>query len=275
MNRKSGVYLMKRLILELKPLIPIMFITISMGVLGFLSAIFMTSFGAIAIMSLLKEGAKITFTTSLIIMALCAILRGPLRYVEQLSGHYIAFKILVILRDKVFTALRKLAPAKLENKEKGNLISLITADIELLEVFYAHTIAPISIAIITNTIIAIILFNISPYYGVLAFILYITIGFFIPYFTSKIGKKAGIDYRNKFGETNSYLLDSLRGLKEVLIFKNGEKRKENIHRYSTELNEKQKRIKLHEGIIRATTDFTIMIWIMVFLLLGIYLYLNN
>lgn len=122
MNRKSGVYLMKRLILELKPLIPIMFITISMGVLGFLSAIFMTSFGAIAIMSLLKEGAKITFTTSLIIMALCAILRGPLRYVEQLSGHYIAFKILVILRDKVFTALRKLAPAKLENKEKGNLI---------------------------------------------------------------------------------------------------------------------------------------------------------
>lgn len=266
---------MKRLILELKPLIPIMFITISMGVLGFLSAIFMTSFGAIAIMSLLKEGAKITFTTSLIIMALCAILRGPLRYVEQLSGHYIAFKILVILRDKVFTALRKLAPAKLENKEKGNLISLITADIELLEVFYAHTIAPISIAIITNTIIAIILFNISPYYGVLAFILYITIGFFIPYFTSKIGKKAGIDYRNKFGETNSYLLDSLRGLKEVLIFKNGEKRKENIHRYSTELNEKQKRIKLHEGIIRATTDFTIMIGIMGFLLLGIYLYLNN
>lgn len=275
MNRKSGFYLMKRLILELKPLIPVMFITISMGVLGFLSAIFMTSFGAVAIMSLLKEGAKITFTTSLIIMAVCAILRGPLRYVEQLSGHFIAFKILVILRDKVFTALRKLAPAKLENKEKGNLISLITADIELLEVFYAHTIAPISIAIITNTIVAIILFNISPYYGILAFILYITIGFFIPYFTSKIGKKAGIEYRNKFGETNSYLLDSLRGLKEVLIFKNGEKRKENIHRYSTELNEKQKRIKLHEGIIRATTDFTIMIGIMGFLLIGLYLYLND
>lgn len=275
MNRKSGFYLMKRLILELKPLIPVMFITISMGVLGFLSAIFMTSFGAVAIMSLLKEGAKITFTTSLIVMAVCAILRGPLRYVEQLSGHYIAFKILVILRDKVFTALRKLAPAKLENKEKGNLISLITADIELLEVFYAHTIAPISIAIITNTIVAIILFNISPYYGILAFVLYITIGFFIPYFTSKIGKKAGIEYRNKFGETNSYLLDSLRGLKEVLIFKNGKKRKENIHRYSTELNEKQKRIKLHEGIIRATTDFTIMIGIMGFLLIGLYLYLKG
>lgn len=275
MNRKSGFYLMKRLILELKPLIPVMFITISMGVLGFLASISITSFGAVAIVSLINEGLKITFTTSLIIMAICAILRGPLRYAEQLSGHYIAFKILVILRDKVFTVLRKLAPAKLENKEKGNLVSLITSDIELLEVFYAHTIAPISIAIITNTIIAIVLYSINPYYGLAAVILYLTIGLFIPYFTSKIGKKSGLEYRNKFGETNSYLLDSLRGLREVLVFKNGEKRRENIHKYSIELNEKQKKIKLHEGIIRATTDFTIMIGMMGFVVLGIYLYLGG
>ncbi|MGG7077261.1 ABC transporter ATP-binding protein [Clostridium sardiniense] len=275
MNRKSGFYLMKRLILELKPLIPVMFITISMGVLGFLASISITSFGAVAIVSLINEGLKIAFTTSLIIMAICAILRGPLRYAEQLSGHYIAFKILVILRDKVFTVLRKLAPAKLENKEKGNLVSLITSDIELLEVFYAHTIAPISIAIITNTIIAIVLYSINPYYGLAAVILYLTIGLFIPYFTSKIGKKSGLEYRNKFGETNSYLLDSLRGLREVLVFKNGEKRRENIHKYSTELNEKQKKIKLHEGIIRATTDFTIMIGMMGFVVLGIYLYLEG
>ncbi len=275
MGRKSGFYLMKRLILELKPLVPVMAITISMGVLGFLASISITSFGAIAIVSFLGEGLKITFTTSLIIMAVCALLRGPLRYAEQLSGHYIAFKILVILRDKVFTALRKLAPSKLENKEKGNLVSLITSDIELLEVFYAHTIAPISIAIVTNTIIAIVLYSINPYYGILAAILYLTIGLFIPYFTSKIGKKSGLEYRNKFGETNSYLLDSLRGLREVLVFKNGEKRKENIHKYSTELNEKQKKIKLHEGVIRATTDFTIMIGMMGFVLLGINLYLNG
>ncbi|MBM7836223.1 ABC transporter ATP-binding protein [Clostridium sardiniense] len=275
MNRKSGFYLMKRLILELKPLIPVMFITISMGVLGFLASISITSFGAVAIVSLISEGLKITFTTSLIIMVICAILRGPLRYAEQLSGHYIAFKILVILRDKVFTALRKLAPSKLENKEKGNLVSLITSDIELLEVFYAHTIAPISIAIITNTIIAIVLYSINPYYGLAAAILYLTIGLFIPYFTSKIGKKSGLEYRNKFGETNSYLLDSLRGLREVLVFKNGDKRRENIHKYSEELNEKQKKIKLHEGIIRATTDFTIMIGMMGFVVLGIYLYLDG
>lgn len=275
MERKSGFYIMKRLIIELKPLIPVMFITVSMGVLGFLASISITSFGAVSIISLIDNGFKITFTTSLIIMVVCALLRGPLRYAEQLSGHYIAFKILVILRDKVFTALRKLAPSKLESKEKGNLVSLITSDIELLEVFYAHTIAPISIAILTNSIIAIILYTINPYYGLASAILYLTIGLFIPYFTSKIGKKSGIEYRNKFGETNSYLLDSLRGLKEILIFKNGEKRKENIHNYSISLNEKQKKIKLHEGIIRATTDFTIMIGMMGFVVLGIYLYLDG
>ncbi len=263
---------MKRLILELKPLIPYMCITITMGVLGFLAAISIASFSAVAILLVIDSGFKISFITAIMIIALCAILRGPLRYIEQLSGHYIAFKILVILRDKVFTVLRKLAPAKLEGKEKGNLISLITSDIELLEVFYAHTIAPISIAIITNLIITIVLYSINPYYGILSCSLYIIIGLLIPYFTSKIGKKAGMEYRNKFGETNSYLLDSLRGLKEVLIFKNGEKRKETIHRLSEELNSKQNKIKFHEGVIRATTDFTIMIGMIGFTILGLYLY---
>ena len=275
MERKSGFLIMKRLILELKPLIPYMCITITMGVLGFLAAISITSFSAVAILSVIDNGFKISFISAIIVVVICAILRGPLRYIEQLSGHYIAFKILVILRDKVFTALRKLAPAKLEGKEKGNLISLITSDIELLEVFYAHTIAPISISVITNLIISIVLYSINPYYGLTGLLLYIIIGFCIPYFTSKIGKKAGMEYRNKFGETNSYLLDSLRGLKEVLIFKNGEKRKENIHKLSEELNSKQKKIKLHEGVIRATTDFTIMVGMIGFTILGLYLYIEG
>ena len=275
MERKSGFLIMKRLILELKPLIPYMCITITMGVLGFLAAISITSFSAVAILSVIDNGFKVSFISAIIVVVICAILRGPLRYIEQLSGHYIAFKILVILRDKVFTALRKLAPAKLEGKEKGNLISLITSDIELLEVFYAHTIAPISIAVITNLIISIVLYSINPYYGFMGLLLYIIIGFCIPYFTSKIGKKAGMEYRNKFGETNSYLLDSLRGLKEVLIFKNGEKRKENIHKLSEELNSKQKKIKLHEGVIRATTDFTIMVGMIGFTILGLYLYIEG
>ena len=135
MKRKTGFQIMKRLIVELKPITPFMIITILMGVAGFLASIAIATFGAIALGTIIEEITFITFKGAVIVMIVCAVMRGILRYCEQLSGHYIAFKILVILRDKIFTALRKLAPAKLETKEKGNLISLITSDIELLEVF--------------------------------------------------------------------------------------------------------------------------------------------
>ena len=269
MVRESGFKLMKRLIVELKPLIPFMCITVSMGVLGFLAAIAITTFASIAIGTLIDNSLNISFTAAVVVMIISAILRGPLRYAEQLSGHYIAFKILVILRDKVFTVLRKLAPAKIENKEKGNLVSIVTSDIELLEVFYAHTIAPIMIAIITNTIITVLLFTIKPIYGVVGGVFFIIVGFVIPYVTSIIGKKSGAEYRKEFGETNSYLLDSLRGLKEILMYKNGLERAKEIHNSSERLNEKQVKIKEHEGIVRASADLTIMVATLSFLAIGI------
>lgn len=259
---------MKRLILELKPLLPVMFITVTFGVLGFLAAISVTSFGAVAIGEFISSHLDASMKMAITLMITFAVIRGPLRYVEQLSGHYIAFKILVILRDKIFTQLRKLAPAKLEQMGKGNLVSLVTADIELLEVFYAHTIAPISIAIITNTIITIILFSINAVLGIMAGIFFIIVGFCIPYFTSIYGKKAGEEYRQTFGETNTYLLDSLRGLKELLIYKATKERGEEINRNSHMLNEKQKKIKIHEGMIRAFSDSTIMIAILSFVFVG-------
>ena len=261
--RKSGFSIMKRLIVELKPLAPVMFITVFMGVLGFLAAIGITVLGSVAISSLIDSTISFSFKTALILMIVLGILRGPLRYGEQLSGHYIAFKILVILRDKVFSALRKLAPAKLEGMEKGNLISMITSDIELLEVFYAHTIAPISIAIITNTIMGLILLSINVKVGIVGIIGYILIGFGVPYISSSFGKEAGVQYREAFGKTNSYILDSLRGIKEVLIFNNGNERRGNIKKFSEELNEKQKVIKKHEGIIRAFSDLIIMLTILI------------
>ena len=268
MKRRSGFQIMKRLIVELKPLAPIMLITISMGVIGFLAAIAIATFGAVAIGTLMKEVTFISFKGAIVVMILSAILRGFLRYGEQLSGHYIAFKILYILRDKIFTKLRKLAPAKLEGKEKGNLISLITSDIELLEVFYAHTIAPIAIAIGTNTIIAVILFLINPWFGVLSVIFYLIVGFVIPYASSALAKEAGVEYRNMFGISNNYILDSLRGLKEVLLFKNGDKRLEKINENSYKLNKSLDKIKEHEGIIRAITDLVIMIAILTFVVVG-------
>ena len=275
-NRQSGMKIMARLIKILKPLAPVMMITISFGVLGFLAAIAITTFGGVAIATKLGIDMSVTFKTSITVIIVCAVLRGLLRYIEQYSGHYIAFKILAILRDKVYKALRKLAPSKLESKEKGNLISVITSDIELLEVFYAHTVAPIAIAIITSIIIALVLGSINIYFGLISAGFYIIVGYVIPVFSSKYGNKAGVEYREEFAKTNSFLLESLKGIKEVLLFNQGEKRLAKINENSDRLNAKLDDIKKHEGIIRAAcTDVTIMIAILTFLFVGIHLMQNN
>lgn len=266
---------MRRLIVELDSLAPIMAITITMGVLGYLAAIAIAVLGSVAIGTTLGDITFISFKSSIIVMLVCAVLRGLLRYAEQLSGHYIAFKILAILRDKVFTKLRKLAPAKLESKEKGNLISLITSDIELLEVFYAHTIAPIAIAILTNLIITIVLYLINPLFGILGAVFFLIVGFVIPYVSSMIAKEAGVEYRKDFAESNSYLLDSLRGLKEILLFNNGKKTLDKINENSINLSKSMHKIKDHEGIIRALTDLTVMIAILTFVAVGFGEYISG
>ena len=271
-KRLSGSKIMLRLIKILKPLVPVMMITISFGVLGFLAAIAITTFGAVAMGDIIGLDMGYTFKNAVKVIIVCAVLRGILRYIEQYSGHYIAFKILAILRDKVYKALRKLAPAKLESKEKGNLISVITSDIELLEVFYAHTIAPIVIAIITSSIIALFLYNINPYFGIIGLVFYVIVGYIIPVLSSKLGSEAGLDYRNEFGQANSFLLDSLRGIKEILLFGQGDNRLNSINKNSDKLNEKMKVIKSHEGLIRALTDITIMIAILITLYVGVELF---
>ncbi|CAI3596389.1 thiol reductant ABC exporter subunit CydC [Clostridium neonatale] len=275
MKRRSGFSIMRRLIVELDSLAPIMAITITMGVLGYLAAIAIAVLGSVAIGTTLGDITFISFKSSIIVMLVCAVLRGLLRYAEQLSGHYIAFKILAILRDKVFTKLRKLAPAKLESKEKGNLISLITSDIELLEVFYAHTIAPIAIAILTNLIITIVLYLINPLFGILGAVFFLIVGFVIPYVSSMIAKEAGVEYRKDFAESNSYLLDSLRGLKEILLFNNGKKTLDKINENSINLSKSMHKIKDHEGIIRALTDLTVMIAILTFVAVGFGEYISG
>jgi len=271
-SRQSGIKIMLRLIKVLKPLAPIMIITISFGILGFLSATAITSFGMVAGATILGFDMGISLKASIIIVIVCAILRGNLRFIEQYSGHFIAFKILAILRDKVFVALRRLAPAKLESKEKGNLISIITSDIELLEVFYAHTVAPIAIGVVTSSVIAVVLFKINPVFGLLSVLFYILIGYFIPVFSSKFAKQGGVEYREAFADSNSYFLESLKGIKEILLFDAGEERIQNINQKSDKLHQKMGVIKAHEGIIRAFTDIVIMIAILTFLFVGIELY---
>ncbi|WP_243122857.1 amino acid ABC transporter ATP-binding/permease protein [Haloimpatiens lingqiaonensis] len=270
-KRRSGITIMLSLIGLVKPLIHVMLITITMGVLGYLASIFITVYGSIGVSQYLGFNMGIDMKGIFTIVVFFAVIRGFLRYLEQYSGHYIAFKLLAILRDNIFKKLRELSPAKLEGQEKGNLISIITTDIELLEVFYAHTIAPVVIGVLTSLIMILYIGKKHVYLGMVAFLGYFTVGFIIPYFSSKLGNDAGVNYRNSFGKMNSYMLDSLKGIKEIIMFNLGDKRLSYIDNKGKELNNHLRTIKKHEGIVRACTDTAILSTTALMLFLGVYL----
>lgn len=266
--RRSGFNIMMKLITLVKPLIGFMFLAIIAGVIGNLAAIFIPAYSSYVIANIVSRADQINLNMSFILLIVLAISRGFLRYVEQLCNHFIAFKLLAIIRNKVFRALRRLAPAKLEGKEKGNLISLITSDIELLEVFYAHTISPIFIAFITSVIVVSILFAYSVKAAIFAMISYLIVGLFLPIFSSKSGKKEGLELRNEFADLNSYLLDSLRGMKEVIQYSYGEKRLDYIDETTVKLNRKQERIKVFEAQNRGfTTSIVALLGLVMFVIM--------
>lgn len=270
--RRSGVKIMAELIGLISPLIHIMIIAIITGVLGFLCAIFITILGGYAIIEFLNSYLNpnsfsylnIIFTVIIVI----AVLRGIFHYIEQLCNHYIAFKLLALIRDKIFLALRKLSPAKLEGRDKGNLIALITSDIELLEVFYAHTISPIAIGILTSFIMIIFIGSFNTILGFVAFLGYLTVGFFIPYFSSKYGREYGMEYRDNFGKLNSYFLDGLWGIKEILQFGCKEKRNKEIENKTNNLSKINKKLKNYEGIISALTNSAVLIFTLAVLIIS-------
>lgn len=264
--RRSGIKIMAELIGLIAPLIHIMILAIITGVLGFLCAIFITILGGYAIIDFINSNSYLN--NIFILIFIIAILRGFFHYIEQLSNHYIAFKLLALIRDKIFIALRRLSPAKLEGRDKGNLIALITSDIELLEVFYAHTISPIAIGILTSIIMTIFIGSFNIILGIIAFLGYLTVGFFIPYFSSKYGKKDGMEYRDNFGKLNSYFLDSLWGIKEILQFGFGEKRNKEIENKTDDLMNINKKLKNYEGIIGGLTNSVILIFTLAILIIS-------
>lgn len=275
MNKKSGLKVMMQLVGLVKPLLHIMSITVIMGVIGFLCSIFITILGGFALLNVFGFNTGFSTSALLITVVILAVIRGALRYAEQASGHYIAFRLLAIIRDKVFKALRRLAPAKLEGKEKGNLISIITTDIELLEVFYAHTIAPITIAIITSIILIVFIGQYHIILAIVSLIAYIVVGCVVPQITSKLGREDGREYRKAFGDLNSYLLDSLRGLRETIQFNDGEDRLNTIIEKSDNLDKLQEKLKSHEGTSKAITDTTILLFSIGMLFISTYLYSIN
>ena len=287
-GHRSAIRIMGSLIGLVKPLIHIMLAAIILGTLGYLCAIFLTILaGQVIVHGLLTgvagmivpvENMWLVFTpvkTIITVMIVIAVLRGILHYMEQYCNHFIAFKLLAIIRHKVFAALRKLCPAKLEGRDKGNLISIITTDIELLEVFYAHTISPIAIATLTSIVMVIFIGRYHWLAGVLALAAYLIVGVVIPMWNGKRGSQKGMEFRTNFGELNSFVLDSLRGLDETIQYGQGEKRKEQMSERSKNLAGMQESLSKLEGSQRSFTNMVILLASFGMLALTIRLYDNG
>lgn len=284
-NRRSAIQIMGQLIGLVKPLLIFMIAAILLGTVGYLCAIFLTilagqvlAHGLIPQLFYRMRNPRLVFMpvkTVLTIMIVIALLRGILHYLEQYCNHYIAFRLLAIIRHKVFEALQKLCPAKLESRDKGNLISIITTDIELLEVFYAHTISPICIAFLTSLFMVLFIGYYHYLAGSLALIAYIIVGVIIPVINGKLGSAEGMTFRNNFGELNSFVLDSLRGLDETIQYNQGEERKQEIIERSKQLAKQQEYLSYREGAQRSITNTVILLASFGMLFLTLFLYLNH
>ena len=287
-SRRSGIRIMGELIRLVKPLLPVMALAVILGTIGYLCAIFLTITAAYGLMHILMEpvgeliGLSIGSSgagalpgpglqTLFIALIVMAVMRGILHYGEQYCNHFIAFKLLAIIRHKVFASLRKLCPAKLEGRDKGNLISVITSDIELLEVFYAHTISPIAIAVLTSLVMVLFLEQFSPAAAVLAMAGYVVVGVVIPLHYGSRGAEPGMEFRNGFGELNAFILDSLRGLDETIQYGQGEKRREEMGERSVRLGRMQDKLNLLEASQRSVTNLVILLFsfFMLFLMIGL------
>ena len=291
-KRRSDLAIMRKLIVLVKPLTGVMLTGIILGVLGFLCAIFLTILGGYGILKGILElpalhglsgasfsmpGGFFSFATGswqklFTVILLFAAARGILHYGEQYCNHYIAFRILAIIRHKVFAILRKLCPAKLEGKEKGNLISVITSDIELLEVFFAHTVSPIAIAFLTSLIMLIFIAKQHILAGGIALAAYLTVGVLLPIWNGKRSAEAGMALRSEMGELNNFVLDSLYGLDEILEYHVGEKQAMEMDERSKRLSAFQRNLSSFEGSQRAVTNLAIQLfsWGMFFTMLFLY-----
>ena len=265
MKRRSGFQVMARLIGLVKPLTGFMLLAVLMGLIGHLCAAFITIFGGYAVLEALQFDTPFTLTALFVCVVVFAIIRGFLRYAEQACNHFIAFKLLALLRDKVFRALRRLCPAKLEGRDKGDLISVITSDIELLEVFYAHTISPAAIAFLFTIIMCLFIGSFHWLLGLIALAAYLVVGIVIPFATSKFSGDDGMKFRTKSGELSGFVLDSLRGLSETLQYGQGKKRLAQMNEKTDALAKDEERMKRTSGRNSAVTNTVVLAFDLVML----------
>lgn len=270
--RRSGAKIMASLVMLLGSLAYIMILAVINGSLGFVCAMGVTLFGAVGVAKVLGETIALSYGWIIALAIGCGVLRGLLRYLEQYSNHYIAFRLLAVLRDKIFGALRTLCPAKLESKKKGSIIAMITSDIETLEVFYAHTISPICIAVIVSLAVFIFVGNVSHWYIALAALVgYIMVGIVLPLVSSARLKASGVRYRAEFAAFNAFFLDSIKGIKDIVLNNAGESRKAEVDRRSDELLAETKKMKNDTARAFSATELTVSAIIIAALVTGIVL----
>lgn len=272
MKKRSNLEIMAKLIGMVCPLLGYMLLAITLGLIGHLLASFITIFAGYAALKVWGFPIAHSFAFFFVCMVVFAIARGFARYTEQSCNHYIAFKLLALIRAKAFAALRRLCPAKLEGRDKGDLISVITSDIELLEVFYAHTISPIAIATIYSVILSLFIGHIHWGLGLLALAAYVTVGVIVPVIASKTSGDLGLEFRNQSGSLSAFVLDSLRGLPETMQYGNGKKRMQQMNERTDRMNDCQEKMKRVTGLNMAVTNTAILVFDFLMLLSASYLY---
>ena len=270
--RRSGIKIMSSLILLLGSLSYIMILAVINGSAGFICAMGVTLMGAVGAAKAIGEPIVLSYGAIAAAAVGCGALRGLLRYFEQYSNHYIAFRLLAVLRDRIFSALRVLCPAKLETKQKGAIITMITSDIETLEVFYAHTVSPVCIAVIVSLCVTIFVWRIShPLLALAALCGYVTVGVLLPILSSGRLKASGVRYRAGFSSFSAFFLDSIKGVKEIVLYGAGEEREKEVDRRSDQLLEETKRMKRDTSAAAAATELCVSLFIVLSLAAGIYL----
>lgn len=279
-KRRSGLRVMARLIGLVRPLTGFMVLAVVMGLAGHLCAAFITILGGYAVLELLGADIACSLTVIFVCVVIFAVVRAVLRYAEQACNHFIAFKLLALIRDKVFQSLRRLCPAKLEGRDKGDLISVITSDIELLEVFYAHTISPVAIALLFTIIMCLFIGSFHPALGLLALLAYIVMGLVIPLVTAKLSGDGSTEnfaasFRAKAGELSGYVLDSLRGLSETIQYGQGEKRLAQMNEKTEALAGDEERMKRVAGRNATATNTVVILFDLSMLFLSAILHRND
>lgn len=270
--RRSGARIMASLVMLLGSLAYIMVLAVINGSLGFFCAMGVTLFGAVGVAKVMGEAIALSYGWIIALAIGCGVLRGLLRYLEQYGNHYIAFRLLAVLRSRIFGALRTLCPAKLESKQKGSIIAMITSDIETLEVFYAHTISPICIAVIVSLAVFIFVGNIAHWYLALVALLgYAAVGIALPLISSARLKESGVRYRAEFAGFNAFFLDSIKGIREIVLNNAGESRRAEVDRRSDVLLEETRKMKKDITRAAAATELTVSLAIIAALAVGVLL----